>query len=120
MNYGMSYPALNGEVVTQGHADYCEANGHATHTVNGVAQPRCPRCDALRSNVPEGFVLSGVYPRGKATDLLIAAGIDAETAGDMTSVTGGSWHESVIGLTGKRVRVVPEPLNFEQVMIYTK
>jgi hypothetical protein len=31
-------------VVTQGHADYCRIWGHATYTLDGVAQVRCPRC----------------------------------------------------------------------------
>ena len=44
MNYKLSYPAINGETVTQGHADYCKAEGHGTHTVNGVVSPLCPRC----------------------------------------------------------------------------
>jgi len=51
-NFGMSFPALNGEIVMQGHADYCEANGHATHTVtdlegNTTTAERCPRCGKL-------------------------------------------------------------------------
>jgi len=40
-------PALEGRVITEGHADFCATNGHATHTLNGVAQTHCPRCDAL-------------------------------------------------------------------------
>lgn len=42
--YALSFPAINGEVVTQGHADYCQANGHATHTTDGAAHIMCPRC----------------------------------------------------------------------------
>lgn len=44
MNYSLSTPALNGEVVTQGHSDYCAANGHSTYKVAGVDQGMCPRC----------------------------------------------------------------------------
>ncbi len=44
MNYRLSTPALNGEVVTEGHANYCAANGHMHHTVDGVEQGICPRC----------------------------------------------------------------------------
>lgn len=47
MNYALSYPALNGDVVTQGHTDYCRDHGHATHKVDGVVQDRCPRCGEL-------------------------------------------------------------------------
>lgn len=42
--YARDMAALNGTTVTQGHADYCEANGHAVHTVDGEVQPMCPRC----------------------------------------------------------------------------
>ena len=44
MNYATSFPVLTGEVITQGHADYCEINGHATHKVDGVTSLVCPRC----------------------------------------------------------------------------
>jgi hypothetical protein len=50
--FAMTFPALNGEVVTQGHADYCAANGHASHTVvNSTgdvtdSSAHCPRCGA--------------------------------------------------------------------------
>ena len=49
-NFGMSFPAISGGVVTQGHADYCAAHGHATHTVHKqdgtvhFVSPNCPRC----------------------------------------------------------------------------
>ena len=42
--YRLSYPAVTGDTVTQGHADYCAAHGHGTYTVNGVVQGWCPRC----------------------------------------------------------------------------
>lgn len=38
------FPALTGDVVTERHARACRENGHATHTVNGVASTLCPRC----------------------------------------------------------------------------
>lgn len=44
--------ALNGQVVKQGHADYCEVNGHAVHRVDGVAQLHCPRCGEPRDAEP--------------------------------------------------------------------
>ena len=47
MNYKLSTPALNGEVVTEGHARYCRTNGHMTHTVDGVDQGFCPRCGEI-------------------------------------------------------------------------
>lgn len=49
--YGRTFPAAapadahwTDSVVTQGHADYCRLYGHATWTIDGVTQPRCPRC----------------------------------------------------------------------------
>jgi predicted RNA-binding Zn-ribbon protein involved in translation (DUF1610 family) len=47
MNIALSYPALNGEVVTEAHAAYCRTNGHAKHTVDGIVQMHCPRCDEV-------------------------------------------------------------------------
>lgn len=47
MRYGLSTPALNGDVVTQGHTDYCRDNGHATYRIAGVGQGWCPRCGAV-------------------------------------------------------------------------
>lgn len=44
---GMAY--AKGEVVKQGHVDYCEANGHAVHVAEGVRQGRCPRCGEVPS-----------------------------------------------------------------------
>jgi len=46
--YRTTYPAVTGGGVTQGHADACATYGHATHLVDGVAQPHCPRCGEAR------------------------------------------------------------------------
>jgi hypothetical protein len=43
-HYGMDMAAAKGEIVCQGHADYCAEHGHAKHTVDGVDTGRCPRC----------------------------------------------------------------------------
>jgi hypothetical protein len=51
--FAMSFPALNGEVVMRGHADYCEASGHAKHEIVDAdgnvieTSERCPRCGKL-------------------------------------------------------------------------
>lgn len=44
MNAALSFPALNGEVVTEAHSAICRDRGHATHTVDGTDSPICPRC----------------------------------------------------------------------------
>lgn len=42
------FPAINGRVVTQGHADVCTEVGHAVHMIDGVPQMFCPRCGDAR------------------------------------------------------------------------
>jgi hypothetical protein len=49
LNYALSYPALAGEPVTEGHSQWCKQNGHATHTVDGVDTGLCPRCGDVKS-----------------------------------------------------------------------
>lgn len=52
MNYGMDMAAAKGQIVCQGHADYCAEHGHATHTVNGKDTGRCPRCGVITVPAP--------------------------------------------------------------------
>ena len=40
--------------VMQGHADYCEAYGHAFLEVDGVYQDHCPRCGKIGKFAPKG------------------------------------------------------------------
>lgn len=51
MNATMTYPALNGEIVTKRHARICREQGHATHTVDGVDTGICPRCGDITVTV---------------------------------------------------------------------
>lgn len=44
----LDYPAVDGRVVTQGHADYCATHGHAKYVKDGVPQGMCPRCGARK------------------------------------------------------------------------
>lgn len=55
--FAMEMPALNGDVVTQGHADYCAENGHATHTTGDDVSPWCPRCG---HSISEGRETGGI------------------------------------------------------------
>lgn len=50
--YARSFPAVTGDVVTQGHANHCAEHGHATHTVDGVVSPFCPRCGESNPAAP--------------------------------------------------------------------
>lgn len=43
-DYSRSYPITSGTTVTQGHADWCAAHGHATVLHDGEPAPWCPRC----------------------------------------------------------------------------
>lgn len=44
MNLLLSYPALNGEVVTEAHATVCAEKGHATYKNGDKVEGWCPRC----------------------------------------------------------------------------
>ncbi len=48
--YATDFPLINKtfpeNVVTQGHVDYCQDNGHASWDVDGINQGICPRCGA--------------------------------------------------------------------------
>lgn len=91
-HWAMEFPALNGTVVMQGHADYCSAHGHATHNNDGVISPWCPRCgdrinadtvtDAAMARALELAVMSApgahrVDTGRKASDLQAYDGGDA-------------------------------------------
>lgn len=52
----LDYPAINGGVVTEGHARYCLEHGHATHTVNGEDTGICPRCGESKTVPAEGRI----------------------------------------------------------------
>lgn len=53
-SFGRTFPAATNPnatgyhwtdgVITQGHHDYCILYGHASWTIDGATQPRCPRC----------------------------------------------------------------------------
>lgn len=51
-------------VVTQGHADYCAAHGHATWVEDGVTRDRCPRCGDIITPepVPAAIHDGDLYP----------------------------------------------------------
>lgn len=58
--FGMTFPALNGETVQQGHADYCAEHGHAKHRdVDGNVSAYCPRCGAVRETPAAGGIVTG-------------------------------------------------------------
>ena len=69
--HAMSYPALEGRPVTQGHADYCARRGHATHVEDGVLSPFCPRCGA--NTAPRDVV-----PMSEAEDELTLTPVHAD------------------------------------------
>lgn len=42
--FSYQMPALEGNVITQRHTDYCKAHGHAVHSFEGLVSDYCPRC----------------------------------------------------------------------------
>lgn len=48
-----SFPAANGEVVTEKHAKICADKGHAKHTVDGTDSGVCPRCGESTVKAPQ-------------------------------------------------------------------
>lgn len=42
--FAREFPAVTGETIQQGHADYCKLWGHATYWIDGEPQILCPRC----------------------------------------------------------------------------
>lgn len=50
-NVLLDYPAIEGRVVTEGHARICRERGHAVHTQSGVVALHCPRCGDERYHV---------------------------------------------------------------------
>lgn len=56
-------------VVTQGHADYCAAHGHATWTDDGVDMGRCPRCGTVTA--------ATVAPAAAAAPTALALSVNA-------------------------------------------
>lgn len=53
--------ALRGDVVTQGHADYCTTNGHATYKVDNVDQGMCPRCGEVTTVAGDPTIITRVW-----------------------------------------------------------
>lgn len=68
------FPALTGHVITQRHTNYCEAFGHASHSIGGRTTLTCPRCGhvaktevvwteaerlAILDTIPLGMMLTG-------------------------------------------------------------
>lgn len=77
-------PAAAGQTVMQGHADYCKANGHATHRVDGVVQPHCARCGIYTGAGPitAGDIVAFPNSRNVFTVVSIDADDVADTIGN--------------------------------------
>jgi len=52
-----TYAAVSGQVVTEAHVKACAAEGHKTHTVDGVDTGICPRCgeSTVAEEIPAVF-----------------------------------------------------------------
>lgn len=78
--FANDFPAVTGGNVTQGHADYCQAHGHATHTITNEdgsteVAPYCPRC---YENLPR--YTASALKTGLTDAVEIADRIEAELA----------------------------------------
>lgn len=86
--FAMEMPALSGDVVTQGHADYCADNGHAKHTVDGVVSPWCPRCGgSTRNPAPNAEARAAALADAEAPATLAAPAMADPVAEPVFEVT---------------------------------
>lgn len=58
----MDFPAAKGGIVTEGHAQVCRNEGHATYTINGEPAGYCPRCG---ESVPPRYPFDVFYLDGE-------------------------------------------------------
>ncbi len=72
--YAMDYSARENGWATQGAADYCTRNGHATLTVDGVVQGYCPRCLDLTERDDDVIVVAP-WPTAE-NDYSVTGGLD--------------------------------------------
>lgn len=93
--YAISFPVTTGDVVKQGHADYCRDNGHATWEEDGVDKGVCPRCGTVtRSGWQDEAITPEPTPAeiaSAASDRLTAARKAVEAA---ESVAAGTYFGS--------------------------
>lgn len=117
-SYARSFPAVTpGEVVTEGHAQWCRDFGHATHAVAGVVQPRCPRCDEpreaparLTDDQAARFAQLGAHSRGEGP-APVPAEVPAPTGFSYSEVSSYDNHESP---ARERFATLPELRSYVQ------
>ena len=98
----LGYPAVNGDMVTQGHADYCAEYGHAVHMEDSEESPWCPRCGDARMEENPATRTAPLFTMDDET-AATALGVDYATViGDAVDVEGTTayavatardWHE---------------------------
>lgn len=123
-SYARSYPVVTGETVTEGHAQWCRDFGHGTWTIEGVVQPRCPRCDepvsretapaapAAPAEVPSPLTHQRVadrwLPRPRQWQLVDAVTAEVLVAGPLTHPEASrEWDR--LTAEGRAVRIAPAP-----------
>lgn len=88
--HSLDYPALDGRVVTQAHADYCQANGHATYKRDGVDTGMCPRCGEMRQPSWQAIAEVSYATRARQT-WADARGYDRRYPNGDTTPTPAGW-----------------------------
>lgn len=119
-NYGIEMAALEGRVVLQGHADYCDAHGHATSTdiaLDGTKTESefCPRCGERKekttyalSELTEsqamdmGITEAAVRQAESHAEAVGAIGFTREVPGYYTVVVDGVTRPIVIVRDGRK------------------
>lgn len=113
--FAMSFPALNGEVVMQGHADYCAEHGHATHTVEAedgttTIAARCPRCgDLLEAPSNPDQTREAAVRAALEGWKEIASKLDGSTVVDFASKETAAERAALLAPHVSHVEICPNP-----------
>lgn len=87
-DYAKSFPAMTGDVVTEGHANHCARNGHATWTADGVDKGVCPRCGEVTETTTPATGHLNVYATADVITSASAAEGDADRRGYVSNLDG--------------------------------
>lgn len=109
--YANSHPAAMGEVVKQGHVDYCRDNGHATYVVDGIDQGYCSRCgeaQAVEAVEVDACLdcaqyVAGIseHERGEAYPAATVAAMTRYTPGQLVDGDCGEENEHCVDFTDR-------------------
>jgi len=113
--FAMSFPALNGEYVLQGHVDYCAEHGHATHTVLDESgevvtiAERCPRCGELSNPASPEQVAKAVIKAALVDCLETGSKLDGRMVVEFRSAETAAERAAMIAPHVAHVEICPNP-----------